>query len=190
MCVWAKSSATSTHARRAQRKRRFGSTTTRLESRRAAAALGGLGLLRQEHRVNVRDDTARRDRHAAEQLVQLFVVADCVSHETRSERTKSISRNQTAFEFRSSDVVVVTSQLNVARHDAVLLVVARRVAGQLEDLGGEVLEHGGHVDRRAGANASRIAALAQVAVHTTDRELQACARAARTEPQANNGSRA
>ena len=56
--------------------------------------------------ADVREDAARRDRDAAEQLVELFVVAD--------------------------------RELDVARYDARLLVVARRVAGELEDLGAEV----------------------------------------------------
>ena len=40
--------------------------------------------------------------------------------------------------------------------DARLLVVPRGVAGQLVDLGGEVLHHGGHVDRGAGADTLRV----------------------------------
>ena len=50
-------------------------------------------------------------------------------------------------------LVVADRELDVARDDARLLVVARGVAGELEDLGGEVLEDGGEVDRRAGADA-------------------------------------
>ena len=52
-------------------------------------------------------------------------------------------------------VVVHDGQHDVARHDALLLVVARGVAGELEDLGREVLEHGRQVDGRAGADALR-----------------------------------
>jgi len=58
----------------------------------------------------------------------------------------------------------------VARDDAGLLVVAGGVAGELEDLGAEVLEHGGQVDRRAGSDARRRAL--QVAVDAANRELE------------------
>ncbi len=51
-----------------------------------------------------------------------------------------------------------TLPLEVAGDDA-LLVVLRCVAGQFEDLGGEVLHHGGHVDGGAGADALRVVAL-------------------------------
>eukprot|EP00613_Pedinella_sp_CCMP2098_P013331 CAMPEP_0171764376 /NCGR_PEP_ID=MMETSP0991-20121206/49947_1 /TAXON_ID=483369 /ORGANISM="non described non described, Strain CCMP2098" /LENGTH=76 /DNA_ID=CAMNT_0012368483 /DNA_START=62 /DNA_END=288 /DNA_ORIENTATION=+ len=39
-------------------------------------------------------------------------------------------------------LVVAHSELDVARDDAGLLVVASGVAGELKDLGAEVLEHG------------------------------------------------
>ena len=63
-------------------------------------------LLRQEHRVDVREHTARGDGHVTHELVELLVVAD--------------------------------GELHVAGDDAGLLVVAGGVAGELEDLGGEV----------------------------------------------------
>ena len=50
-------------------------------------------------------------------------------------------------------------ELEVAGDDARLLVVARRVAGQLEDLSGEVLHHRGHVDQGAGADTLGVVAL-------------------------------
>jgi hypothetical protein len=59
--------------------------------------------------------------------------------------------------------VVADRELEVARHDARLLVVASRVAGKLEDLSAEVLEHGGEVDRGAGADARAVLAGFQVA---------------------------
>ena len=43
-------------------------------------------------------------------------------------------------------------ELEVARDDARFLVVAGGVAGQLEDLGGEVLHHRSHVDGGASAH--------------------------------------
>ena len=70
-------------------------------------------------------------------------------------------------------LVVADGQLDVAGHDAGLLVVARGVAGELQDLGGQVLEHGGEVDGGARADAGRELALLQVAGDTADRELEA-----------------
>ena len=70
-------------------------------------------------------------------------------------------------------LVVADGQLDVAGHDAGLLVVAGRVSGELEDLGGQVLEDGGEVDGGAGADARRELALLQVAGDTADRELEA-----------------
>ena len=70
-------------------------------------------------------------------------------------------------------LVVLHGEGDVAGHDAGLLVVAGGVAGELEDLGAEVLAHRGHVDRGASADARGVAAVAQVAAHAADRELQA-----------------
>jgi hypothetical protein len=70
-------------------------------------------------------------------------------------------------------LVVAHSELHVARDDARLLVVTGGVAGELEDLGGEVLENGRQVHGRARADARGVLALLQVAVHTADGELQA-----------------
>ena len=49
-------------------------------------------------------------------------------------------------------------EVALARDDARLLVVARGVAGELEDLGAEVLEDGAHVDARGHGGARRAAA--------------------------------
>jgi len=83
--------------------------------------------------VDVRQHAARRDGDAAEELVQLLVVA-------HGER-------------------------DVARDDARLLVVAGRVAGELEDLGRHVLEDGREVDRGASADARGVPAELDVPVH-------------------------
>lgn len=107
---------------------------------KVSRALLVLALLWQQDRVDVGDDTTGRDGDAAEQLVQLLVVAH--------------------------------SQLQVAWHDAVALVVARRIAGQLQDFGGQVLEHGSHVDWRAGTDTGGVATLTQVTVHTTNCEVR------------------
>ena len=64
-------------------------------------------------------------------------------------------------------------ELQVTGSDALHLEVLARVAGELEDLGGEVLEDGGGVDRRRGADA--LAALdgrLEEPVDTADGELK------------------
>ena len=73
----------------------------------------------------------------------------------------------------------LNGELHVAGDDARLLVVAGGVAGELEDLGREVLEDGGEVDRGAGAGARGVLALLQVAVDAAHRELQPSLGAAR-----------
>ena len=57
--------------------------------------------------------------------------------------------------------------------DARLLVVARGVARELEDLSGHVLEHGGQVHGRAGADARGVLADLEVAVDAAHGELEA-----------------
>src|ERR1700731_1510915 len=76
-------------------------------------------------------------------------------------------------------LVVADGQLEVARDDARLLVISRRVASQLEHLGRQVLHHGRQVDGCAGADALGVVAFAQQAVDSSDRELKAGARRAR-----------
>ena len=88
--------------------------------------------------MDVGEHTAGRDGHAAEQLVELLVVAD--------------------------------RELPVARDDARALVVARRVARELEDLRTEVLPDRGQVDRGAGADA-RFGAFHQLARARRRREV-------------------
>uniref|UniRef100_A0A453Q4N0 Uncharacterized protein n=1 Tax=Aegilops tauschii subsp. strangulata TaxID=200361 RepID=A0A453Q4N0_AEGTS len=70
-------------------------------------------------------------------------------------------------------LVVADGELDVARRDPGLLVVARRVAGQLQGLGGEVLEDGAEVDGGARAHALRVAADLEVPGDAADGELQA-----------------
>ena len=70
-------------------------------------------------------------------------------------------------------LVVLDGKGDVAGDDAGLLVVAGGVAGELEDLGAQVLEDGGEVDGGAGAHAGGILALAEVAADTADGELEA-----------------
>nr|XP_031362503.1 uncharacterized protein LOC110483068 [Lonchura striata domestica] len=76
-------------------------------------------------------------------------------------------------------LVVADGELQVAGDDARLLVVAGRVARQLQDLGRQVLQHGRQVHGRAGAHALRVVALAQQPVHAAHGELQPGPRRAR-----------
>ena len=110
-------------------------------SQQARRLLLGGRLLGEKRGVDVRENTAGRDRDRAQELVELLVVAD--------------------------------GELDVARHDARLLVVARGVARELEDLGAEVLEDGAHVDTGTDADARGVLALAEVAVEARHRELEA-----------------
>ncbi|KAG7224895.1 hypothetical protein INR49_014811 [Caranx melampygus] len=69
-------------------------------------------------------------------------------------------------------LVVADGQLQVTGDDTGLLVVAGSVAGQLEDLSSQVLEHSGQVDGSTSTNTLSIVAFAQQPVHTTDWELE------------------
>ncbi len=90
--------------------------------------------------MDVGQDAAPGDGHAAQELVQLLVVLD--------------------------------GQCDVTRHDARLLVVARGIAGELQDLGAEVLEDGGEVDGGAGSHARCVLALTEVPTDATHGELK------------------
>jgi len=91
--------------------------------------------------VDVGQHAARRDGDAAEEFVELVVVAD--------------------------------GQDQVTRRDALLLVVAARVARELEHLGRHVLDHGRQVDGAAGAVALGEAHVAQGAADAGHREGEA-----------------
>lgn len=85
-------------------------------------------------------------------------------------------------------LVVAHSQLQVTGDDAGLLVVPGGVAGQLQDLSGEVLQHSGQVHGGSGADSLRIVTLTQESVDTTNGELQAGAGAAGLSLGAGLGS--
>jgi len=69
-------------------------------------------------------------------------------------------------------LVVLDGQRDVTRHDARLLVVACGVPGELQNLGAEVLEYGGEIDRGACAHAGGVLAVAEVATDTAHRKLE------------------
>ena len=65
-------------------------------------------------------------------------------------------------------LVVADSELEVTGNDTRLLVVTGGVTGELEDLGGEVLEDGSEVDGGAGTDTLGVVAALQETVDTTD----------------------
>ena len=70
-------------------------------------------------------------------------------------------------------LIVADRQLDVAGDDAGLLVVAGGVAGELKDLGGEVLEDRGEVHGGTGTDAGGVLANLEVARDAADGELKA-----------------
>ena len=69
-------------------------------------------------------------------------------------------------------LVVPDGELEMAGDDTGLLVVARSVAGQLEDFSREVLKDGGEVDGSTGTDTLGVVALAEQTVDTTDWERE------------------
>ena len=88
-------------------------------------------------------------------------------------RENTTGRDRDGAEELGKLFVVADRELDVARHDARLLVVAGRVAGEFKHFRGQVFEHGGQVDRRTGTDARGVLASLQVAGNTANRELQA-----------------
>ena len=70
--------------------------------------------------------------------------------------------------------VVADGELDVPWDDARPLVVLGGVAGELEQLGGQVLEDGGEVDRRSRTDTLGESPLAEEPRHAADGELQTC----------------
>lgn len=69
-------------------------------------------------------------------------------------------------------LVVADGQLEVTRDDTGLLVVPGGVAGQLQDLSGEVLQHCGQVHGGSSAHSLGVVTLTKETVDTADGELQ------------------
>lgn len=69
-------------------------------------------------------------------------------------------------------LVVADGELQVARDDTGLLVVASSVTGQLENFSSQVLEDGSEVDGGTSTDTLGVVALAEVTVDTTDGELK------------------
>jgi len=73
-------------------------------------------------------------------------------------------------------LVVLDGKGDVPGDDAALLVVASGVTGELEDLGAQVLEDGGHVDTGSLSDAVGVASLLEVPADTADWELKSSLR--------------
>jgi hypothetical protein len=69
-------------------------------------------------------------------------------------------------------LIVPDGELEVARDDTGLLVVAGSVTGQLEDFGSQVLKDGSEVDGSASTDTLGVVALAEQTVDTTDGESE------------------
>ena len=69
-------------------------------------------------------------------------------------------------------LIVTDGELKVAGDDPGLLVVTSSVAGQLEDLSGQILHDGGHVDGGAGSDTLGIVTLPQETVDTSHGKLK------------------
>ena len=69
-------------------------------------------------------------------------------------------------------LVVADSELNVTGHNSGLLVILGGVAGELEDLSGEVLKDGSEVHGGTSADALSVAALLHEASDSADWELK------------------
>ncbi len=77
-------------------------------------------------------------------------------------------RDDDRAEERVELLVVADGELEVAGHDTRLLVVAGGVTGELEDLGGEVLEDGGEVDGGTRTDTLGVVAALEETVDTTN----------------------
>ena len=69
-------------------------------------------------------------------------------------------------------LIVSDGELKMTRDDTGLLVVARSVASELENLSSEVLENGGEVDGSTGTDTLGVVTLAEETVNTADGESQ------------------
>ena len=68
--------------------------------------------------------------------------------------------------------VILDGQRNVTGNDATFFIIPGRVAGQFQDFGAQVLQHGGQIDGRTRTHARRVLALTNVATNATDGELK------------------
>ena len=121
------------------------------EPKSSRSDLLGLGilataaLLREEDSVDVGENPALGDGDAGQQLVELLVIADGELNIDNKYGKKALN----------------IPYLKVAGDDPGLLVVPGGVAGELEDLGGEILHDGGQVDRGSSSDPLGVVTLAE-----------------------------
>lgn len=85
----------------------------------------------------------------------------------------SSARNSHASQKFPQLLIVPHCKLYVPRDNPILLVVPGRISSKLQNLGCEVFEDGGEVDRRARSNALCVSALFEEPSYSTDGELEA-----------------
>ena len=102
----------------------------------------------QQFGSDERKDSALRDNDIAEQLVELFVVANRELQVARDDPTKQ-GGMQTAY------------LPHQCTHSPLLLIVPCGVPRELKDFSGEILEDGSEVHRRAGADTPGVLAMLQ-----------------------------
>jgi hypothetical protein len=69
--------------------------------------------------------------------------------------------------------IILDGELDVARTNAVLLVILGSIASELEKFGCQILKDGSHVDRGTSTNTTSEATFLQITGKTTDREGEA-----------------
>ena len=127
--------------------------------------------------MDVGQDAAGRDSDAAEKLNAASRQGRRVSVVLRRQWRMAgrvggaeNGRKSTKITHLVELLVVADGQLDVAGDDTGLLVVAGRVTSELKDLGAEILEDRGEVDR--GTSPDARGGSLQVAVDASDRELE------------------
>ena len=113
----------------------------------ALSALSSSALLWQQDSLDVGQDSALGNGHSSQQLVQLLVIADGELRTLRSREPNGQLRENV--------------YLQMSGNDPGLFVVPGSVAGQLEDLCGQVLHDGGEVDRGSGSHTLGVVSLAE-----------------------------
>ena len=112
-------------------------------------------------------------------LLSLVVALSLLGQQHRLDVGQDATLSDSDFAQQLVELLVVADgQLQVTRDDAGLLVVPGRVARQLQDLGCQVFQHRRQVHRGPGADPLSVVTLAEKAVHSAHRELEACPRRA------------
>lgn len=68
-------------------------------------------------------------------------------------------------------LIVLDCKLKMARDDTSLLVITSSIASQLQDLGSQILEHSGKINRSTSADTMSVITTLQETVDTANREL-------------------